>query len=106
MPLLLNHGPNVFNGARAKIANRKIALIFDAANTDQADQLLAGIDSDVRPMPFDPVPMTDGPLTLADAMASTLVAWMLGFLIAAVRFVTHRGEGIPDRTIALHIPNP
>jgi hypothetical protein len=94
------------HGAHAKIANRKIALIFDAPDADQADQLLADIDSDVTPIRFDPVSMTDGPLTLDDALASTFVAWMLGFLIAAVRFVTHRREGIPDRTIALHIPNP
>jgi hypothetical protein len=94
-------------GARIKIANCKIALIFDAADAEQAEQLLADIGSDARPMSFDPiVDVADGPMTLDDAMASTFIAWMLGFLIAAFRFLTHRQQGIPDRTFALHLANP
>jgi hypothetical protein len=50
----------------------------------RADELLAGIRSDVTPMSFDPVIMSDGPMTRDDAMASTFIAWTLGFLIAAV----------------------
>jgi hypothetical protein len=72
-------------------------------SAERADELLADIRSDVTPMSFDPVIMSDGPMTRDDAMASTFIAWTLGFLIAAVRFLTHRREGIPDRTTALRI---
>ncbi len=93
-------------GARAKIADRRLGIIFDTANAEQADELLADISPYV-PMRFDPVTdLTDGPMTLDDAMASTCSAWTLGSLIATIRFLTHRREGIPDRTIALHIANP
>jgi hypothetical protein len=95
------------NGARAKLSNRRIGVIFDAANLEEADELLASIGSDISaeqtPMSFDPWVDTDGPLTLDEAMASTFVAWVLGCLIAVVRFLTRWREGIPDRTISLHI---
>jgi hypothetical protein len=97
------HALRALNGARAKIVNRRVAVIFDAANVGEADELLADIGADIAaeqtPMSFDPISMTDGPMTLDDAMASTFLAWGLGCLIAVIRFLT----GIPDHTIALNI---
>jgi hypothetical protein len=73
------HAFRALPGARAKIANRRVGVIFDAADVEEADELLAGIGSDSTgaetPMSFDPITMTDGPMTLDDAMASTFVAW-------------------------------
>jgi len=94
-------------GARSRLVNRRVGVIFDAPNLEEADELLADIAFDGTAerssISFDLSLMTHAPMTFDDAMASTFVAYVLGGLIAVLRFFRRGREGIPDRTIALRI---
>jgi len=93
-------------GARVHLVERKIGIIFDAASVEEADTLLKDIapgTDELPPATFDLRNMADVEITLEDAMSSTFFASCLGCLIAILRAFAQRRDGIPDRTIALHI---
>jgi hypothetical protein len=95
-------------GARVRLANRKVGVIFYPSDGREAGALLEDIAYDGIAEPesisFDPG-FIDGDLTLDDAMASTFAGSVLGCLIAVLRRMARWRQGIPDRTISLHLGN-
>jgi hypothetical protein len=97
-------GFQALRGTRVRIGGSRIGAIFDAVDAEEADALLKDIDSEGGDtVGWDSKFIWDGPLSLEQSMGSTFVAFGLGGLIAMVRFLVNRREGIPDRTISLHI---
>ena len=89
-------------GARARLANRKVGVIFYPTHVEEADELLADIEYDRNAaISFDPY-VTDE-VTFDGAMATVVAGSLLGCLIAVLRRLARWGKGIPDRTIALHL---
>lgn len=87
------------------VVNRRIGLVFDARDENDAAELLSNYalgereDSEIG---WDPRYLSDASVTLEDGMASIFWGGAVGGVIAFVRSRRKRHRGYPDHAI-LHI---
>jgi hypothetical protein len=95
-------------GADVRLAGRRIGVIFNPIDREEADELLddltyTGSATENVSIRWDPAYLTDGPMTLGGGMAGVFGGYALGATIALFRLLAGWREGIQDRTISLHL---
>jgi hypothetical protein len=92
-------------GALVRVTGRKIGLIFDPADAQQAEALLRDItdDESSEPMAVGWVNMCDGGTGGSSMIGMVLTGYLLGGPFALLRCLLQWRDGIPDRTISLHL---
>jgi hypothetical protein len=92
-------------GALVRSSGRRVGVILDPADADIADGLIQDIADDTAAhatIGWDPVGV-EPPLTLGGVMTILFAGMAAGGGVAVLRRVVRRKEGIPDRTISLHL---
>lgn len=91
-------------GALVRLAGRKVAVIFVPVDSQEAEELLRDVaDDDTPERAVVGWEFTDGSMTLDGGIAMVFAGFVLGGLVAVLRRLASWREGIPDRTIALHL---
>jgi hypothetical protein len=88
-------------GAHVRLVDRRVAVILSPVDAVEADQLLHDM-YEGEAVVWDTREWDSG-MTLDGGIGMVLTGFALGGLIAVLRQLGKRREGIPDRTIALHL---